>query len=149
MRRTQSEPVSAPDLSRLFIELIPRAMWSIRFGMREASGKDLSIPQFRVMAQLWNRARTNGELAEAIGVSVPAMSRMVDGLVEAGYVQRGTQERADRRRVQLGLSPAGKRAFRKMQSHTQELFAERFAGLESARLRSLSDGLGVLQELFP
>lgn len=144
----QVELAALSELSRCFVEVIPRSMWSIRYGMREAAGKDLSVPQFRVMATLWQRSRTNGELAEQMGVSVPAMSRMVDGLVEAGYVIRVPQDH-DRRQVKLELSLAGRRTFRRIQKHTHELFVSRFSGLNAGQRQGLQDGLSVLEILFP
>lgn len=48
--------------------------------------------------------RTMGEIAEGIGVSLPAASEVVDRLVEAGLAVRGSNP-ADRRQVLVGLTP--------------------------------------------
>jgi MarR family transcriptional regulator, organic hydroperoxide resistance regulator len=48
-------------------------------------------------------------------------SRLVDRLVEAGLVERQTAK-ADRRRVELKLTPAGRRLARRVEKVRQELF---------------------------
>jgi MarR family transcriptional regulator for hemolysin len=144
---TSEEARSLSVLPRNFMEAIPRSMWAIRQAMRDAAGQDFSVPQFRVMAALMSRPRTNGELSEELGVSVPAMSRMVDGLVAAGYVIRVPQER-DRRQIRLELSPDGRRTFKKIQKQTQATFGARFSELDEKSRGTLADGLAVLLELF-
>ena len=142
------EDASLQDLSRHFVEVIPRSMWSIRYGMREAAGQDLTVPQFRCLAMLSRKSRTNGELAERMGVSVPAMSRMVDGLVGLGLLIRVPQA-TDRRQIKLELSLDGRRKFQRMRRHTHGLFVSKFSVLEEGKRRRLREGLAVLGELFP
>ncbi len=139
--------IELTELARDFIETVPRSMWAIRYGMREAAGQELTVPQFRVLAQLSIQSRTNGELAERIGVSVPAMSRLVDGLVEGEFVVRFPETR-DRRQVRLELSPSGRRKFQRLKKHTQSLFSARFSELGETDRRKLREGLEVLGKLF-
>lgn len=139
--------IELTELAREFIEAVPRSMWAIRFGMREAAGKELTVPQFRVLAQLSTQPRTNGELAELIGVSVPAMSRLVDGLFEGGLVARFPEAR-DRRQVRLELSLSGRRTFQRLKKHTQGVFSARFSELGETDRRKLREGLEVLGKLF-
>jgi DNA-binding MarR family transcriptional regulator len=136
------------DLSRAFVEVLPRAMWSIRAGVRQAAGENFTMPQFRVLTQLLKRSSTNGELAELMGVSVPAMSRMVDGLVEMGFVVR-VPVHNDRRQIKLELGPEGRRKFRRLQKHIHGVFVDRFGALSPDRLDALESGLKVFEELFP
>jgi DNA-binding MarR family transcriptional regulator len=59
---------------------------------------DLSFTQVRALSILTNELEraTLGELGERIGISLPAVSRAVEGLVKRGYVTRA--EDADDRR---------------------------------------------------
>ena len=158
LQKIQNEPTSVSKkddpaeslsgLSRAFVDVLPRAMLSFRAGIREAAGENFTMPQFRVMTQLRKRSCTNGELAELMGVSVPAMSRMVDGLVELGYVVRVPQDR-DRRQIKLELSMEGRRRFRRLQKHIHDVFVVKFTGLDSGKRDGLLGGLNVLEELFP
>jgi DNA-binding MarR family transcriptional regulator len=70
---------------------------------------DLSFTQLKALCAL----ETDGEersvkaLAESMGVSLPAMSRAVDGLLERGFVQR-EEDPTDRRMKRIWLSEAGR-----------------------------------------
>jgi len=70
---------------------------------------DLSFTQLKALCAL----ETDGEersvkaLAESMGVSLPAMSRAVDGLLERGFVER-EEDPADRRMKRIWLTEAGR-----------------------------------------
>lgn len=145
---SSAELESLSELSHTFVEVLPRAMWTLRSGIRQAAGENFTMPQFRVLTRLRKGSSTNGELAEAMGVSVPAMSRMVDGLVEMGFVVRVPQDH-DRRQVKLELNADGRRKYRRLQKHIHSVFMERFARLSAERRQTLSSGLDVFVELFP
>ena len=135
------------ELARQLIEVIPRTMWSLRNGLRSAAESEFTVPQFRILARLFQAPATNGELAEAIGISVPAASRMVDALVKRGLLSR-TQRTADRRQVALNLSPVGRRKFMSVRNAAQSRFSIQIASLDPLRRQALADGLDVLQEVF-
>jgi DNA-binding MarR family transcriptional regulator len=63
-----------------------------------------------------------GALSETLGLSVPAVSRAVDGLVQRGEVKR-TEDPRDRRSKLLTVSPRGRRTY-------DRLGALRFAGIK-------------------
>ena len=135
------------DLAHSFIHVIPRSMLAIRHGMRESAREQFSVPQFRVLAQLWVQSQTNGELADHIGVSVPAMSRLVETLVRAGLVGRVPQSH-DRRQVLLSLTEAGQKRFLSLQQTTQMVFKQKFSQLNADQKKKLAEGLSILEDLF-
>jgi MarR family transcriptional regulator for hemolysin len=139
----------AAELARAFLEVVPRTMWLVRAEVRKAakakSGGSLSVPQIRVLAQLKSAGRTNGELAEILGMSVPAMSRLVDGLVRRGFVARAAH-RKDRRIVTLALTTAGKQYFLSIMKTVENCFSRQFAELAPDRAQMLARGLGILEE---
>jgi DNA-binding MarR family transcriptional regulator len=62
---------------------------------------DLRLPQIRAMMLVCERAPVHGRaLARALGVGQPAVSKLVDRLVERGYVRR-EEDASDRRVVWL------------------------------------------------
>jgi DNA-binding MarR family transcriptional regulator len=63
------------------------------------------------------------ELGDRLGLSLPGVSRNVDGLLRAGYVERREDEH-DRRMKRLRLTPAGLDAM-------ERLNAARLEGLEA------------------
>jgi DNA-binding MarR family transcriptional regulator len=70
---------------------------------------DLSFTQIKALCALEadGEERSVKALAESLGVSLPAMSRAVDGLFERGFVGR-EEDREDRRMKRVGLTEAGR-----------------------------------------
>jgi DNA-binding MarR family transcriptional regulator len=107
----------------------------------------MSDGQFSVLAGLRvHGPHTLGELADRERVSAPSMNRTVNCLEESGYVSR-TPDDADRRKVNIALTPAGLEV-------VLETVRRRDAWLEEA-LTTLSDedravvarAAAILQEL--
>ena len=53
-----------------------------------------------------NQGASLSEVAEHVGLTLPSVSKMVDGLVTRGLLTRATDP-GDRRRLTLSLTPAG------------------------------------------
>jgi DNA-binding MarR family transcriptional regulator len=89
-----------------------------------AAGGDQMRPSFGfVLRAVAAEEPTVSRLAELLGVTKQAASRLVDDMVELGYLRRS--ERADdRRRKRLHLSPTGQRIRDKALAESQEMEAE-------------------------
>jgi len=85
---------------------------------------DLSITQIKTLHLLENHSEEVSvkELAKLLGLSLPAASRTVDGLLRRGYVERREDDH-DRRMKRIRMSAAGGEL-------ALELHRERLAGLE-------------------
>jgi DNA-binding MarR family transcriptional regulator len=74
---------------------------------------DLSFTQLKALCVLESdddgQGRSVKALAESLGVSLPAMSRAVDGLFERGFVRR-EEDTVDRRMKRVRLTDAGRAA---------------------------------------
>jgi DNA-binding MarR family transcriptional regulator len=69
----------------------------------------LTPSQVKVLLHLGKHEQmTVGEIAGALGISMPAASELVDRLVEAGHLVRGVDP-SDRRRVLIMATPESKR----------------------------------------
>jgi DNA-binding MarR family transcriptional regulator len=93
---------------------------------------DMSFTQIKALCALdaETEERSVKALAESMGVSLPAMSRAVDGLYERGFVDR-QEDRLDRRMKRVRLTDAGR-------AMTNSLTEGRLAGIQGF-LTSLSD----------
>jgi DNA-binding MarR family transcriptional regulator len=86
----QLNRASSPELFRMLAEL------------------GLSITQVKTLHVLLDSGDVNvKEVAERLGMSLPAMSRALDGLVQRGYVERH-ESPTDRRAKLVRLLPAGR-----------------------------------------
>lgn len=68
---------------------------------------NLTLAQYRVLAILGDGCEAASVLAEKLAVSRPSVTGVVDGLVARGLVRRDQTE-GDRRRVDVGLTDAGR-----------------------------------------
>lgn len=89
---------------------------------------------------------TIGELAEHEGVAPPSMTRAVDKLVEQGLLRR-TPDPADRRRVLLETTDAGRDAVLETRRRRDAWLAPRLAALTPDERRTLTEATRILREL--
>jgi DNA-binding MarR family transcriptional regulator len=80
----------------------------------------LTLGQYLAVRAIDREALGAGELARRTGVSGPAVSQLVAGLVDQGWIQQ-TPAAADRRRQELALTRSGERVLR---SATEAMRAE-------------------------
>ena len=135
---------AALDLAALFLEAVPRAMREIRTELRSSRDKEMSVPQFRILAVLGEGdVKTNKEISELIGVNVATMSRMVQALELQGLVEKESG-RKDRREVSIKLSRRGRSVFEKIRLRARKGLSERLSSLSDTDRKSLRKGLEVL-----
>jgi DNA-binding MarR family transcriptional regulator len=97
----------AGDLATLLMDIAPAITRIIRDERRKQRGIDLSIPQFRTLGRLDREPGSSlNDIADFLGLTPPAASRLVDGLVARGLVTRSLDP-GDRRRLMLRVTPAG------------------------------------------
>ncbi|MBS1970873.1 MAG: MarR family transcriptional regulator [Bdellovibrionales bacterium] len=130
------------DISALMIEIIPRTMREIRrhSSFQEAS---LSVVQFRVLARLWHGTYTNKELADDIGLSVAAMSRLITGLVRRELLIR-TENPDNRREMKINLTEHGQKLFQDIRGTTSRRLGERLQMLSPAERSDLRRALMLI-----
>jgi DNA-binding MarR family transcriptional regulator len=97
--RTHAPPVD---------ELVGTAALTVRWAERLLATHDppLTLGQYLALRSIARESLTAAELARRAGVSGPAVSQLITGLEDAGWVARSRAD-DDRRRQQLALSDAG------------------------------------------
>ena len=99
---------------------------------QKASDLDLTYAQSQVLFRLAEHPGSHmGDVAKAFGVTLPAVTHIVDRLEEKGLVTRGDHP-ADRRVYVLDLTRAGK-------ALVEELEAIRLRGMERVLARMSAD----------
>lgn len=87
--------------SRVLVAMAARSLAEV--------GEDVTLTQYRSLVVLASRGPQGvAALAEAVSVTPPTASRLVDRLVRKGLVRRRT-DRHDRRQVRIGLTAHGRR----------------------------------------
>ncbi|HUO41689.1 MAG TPA: helix-turn-helix domain-containing protein, partial [Methylomirabilota bacterium] len=101
---TRSYESLTDECAHEIIDVIPIIMRVIRSRLREHGAVEISIPHFRTLTFVYNNDGASlSDVAEHIGLSLSAMSTLVDGLVSAGLMAR-EENREDRRRMTLSLT---------------------------------------------
>ncbi len=139
---------SADLVAREVLEVVPPIMRTIRAEMRSRRGANLSVVQFRALLFLdRNPGVSLSTLAEHLDLTLPTVSKMIDGMVADRLVTRQDSS-DDRRRVTLALTASGQGLLEKARSGTQARLAEIFAGLTPAERETLHRAAGILEGLF-
>jgi len=87
------------------------------------------------------------EVAEHIGVSLPSMSSLVDGLVTQGLVIRETHPE-DRRRMTLTLTERGRTTLRTAREATARDLEQRLGKLAANERATVIEAMQVLRRVF-
>ena len=141
-------PISPKDTARAVLEVVPLVMRTVRAQMRDASALNLSVPQFRTLGFVARNPRTSlSDLAEHIGLALPSMSKLVDGLVERKLLIRQSYS-DDRRRITLELTARGDTLLQSAHASTQAALAEWLSGLGESDRATVVHAMQILQPLF-
>ena len=134
-----------PERLRLAVRALTRVARLI-----ETTDSELSLAQYRMLAQLSRGGERSARLADALRVRKPTVTALAGGLIRAGLLAR-TAEHGDRRVVRLELTAAGRealdRADRAYVDRLEPILAsldrpERFVD-ELLELRSALEGPGL------
>ena len=136
------------ECARQMVEAVPFVMLAIRTEMRSQRGSDLSVPQFRVLVYLNRHAGASlSDIAEHMGLTLPSMSKMIDGLVARNLVVRRMHPE-DRRRVTLALTDSGRGAMQSAYQFTESRLARRLAVLSVTERQTISQAMQLLTAVF-
>ena len=107
-------------------------------GLREFG---LRVPEWRALAALYAKKHsTMSELADLATIDRTTLTRTVDRMQDAGWLERRADE-SDMRVTRLSLTAAGRRMFDRIWPEVEKLNALALAGLSKAEIRALQDVL--------
>lgn len=130
------------------METIPMIMRTIGAEMRSRHRVDLPMPQFGALMFLKHHGGASlSFLARHRGSSVSSASKLVDGLVERGYVSRDTASE-DRRRVALGLTEFGEATLESFHKEEAGYLAEILATLSEGQRTTVMKGMELLRSVL-
>lgn len=127
------------------MDVVPKAMQSIREEMRQGRGDRLTVPQFRVLAAVNRGLSHNKEIGDLLGVSEAAISRMVDILVQDGLLKKNINK-IDRRQSVLTLTSEGNKLYSFIRADARNRLKNKLEVLSKEDIESVIRGLEILQE---
>ena len=139
---------SPNEVAHEVLDVAPSIVRAIRSEMRQHRGADLSVPQFRTLAFLKRHPGASlSEAAEHLGLTLPTVSKMVDGLVARKLVTRETQD-VDRRCIRLGVTARGEATWSAARASTQAKLATLLAGLSEDERATVVRAMDILRPHF-
>ena len=136
------------ECARGVLETVPLVMRVIRGQLRKHGARELSVPQFRTLNFLsGHRGASLSEVAEHIGLTLPSMSTLIDGLVTRNFAVRRTHA-DDRRRMTLELTERGQSTLRIARDATQDYLAEQLQSLSSEDRNTVTKSMRILRSTF-
>lgn len=139
---------STQTSARALLDTVPAIIQAIRVEMRRERLHDLSVPQFRTLAYIGRAPGCSlSDVAEFIGLTLPSMSVLINGLVEDGLVLRQTSL-LDRRRITLNLTEQGATVHLHTTEKTLDWLASLLEPLPEAERQIVTQAMEVLRPIF-
>jgi DNA-binding MarR family transcriptional regulator len=136
------------DCARSVIETVPAVMRVIRREMRSQRTAELSVPQFRTLAFLDRHGNVSlTDVAEHLGLTAPSASKLVDGLVNRNMIRRESST-VDRRRIDLTITPPGKKLLQGARAHTHSRMMEKLSPLSPEQLAVVAEAMRLLHSIY-
>lgn len=134
--------------SRELMDTAPQILQAIRVEMRRGRGSDISIPQFRTLGFIQRNPDSSlSNLAEHLGLTLPSVSKLVDGLVKQKLVTR-RESTADRRMLTLVLTKAGASIVDSARADAQANLAQKLGGFSIDELETIYQAMKLLRPIF-
>jgi DNA-binding MarR family transcriptional regulator len=116
--------------------------------MRAERLHELSVPQFRTLAFIGRHPSCSlSDAAEFIGMTLPSMSVLINGLVEEGLVLRQTSL-LDRRRVTLNLTEKGAGVYARALEGTLDWLSQQLEPLPASDRQTVLRAMEILRPYF-
>jgi DNA-binding MarR family transcriptional regulator len=130
------------------LEVVPQVMSAVRTQIRCQHSGGPSVPEFRALTFLDRHAGASlGDVADHMGLALPSMSLLVDGLVGRKLVRRESCPR-DRRRVMLALTGRGRAILKTAYASTQAYLAQVLSALPPNERVTVTQAMRLLRPLF-
>lgn len=127
------------------MDVVPKAMQSIREEMRQGRGDKLTVAQFRVLAAVNRGLCHNKEIGDLLGVSEAAISRMIDVLVQEALIKK-VMSKKDKRQTVLSLTSEGQKLYSFIKSDARTKLKVKLDSISSEDLAKVVLGLEILQQ---
>jgi DNA-binding MarR family transcriptional regulator len=129
------------ELASKLVEVIPLVM-------RANRSLDLSVPQYRALGFVVRHPSVSlSQVAEHQGLTLGAASRLVDGLITRGLVERRVSTE-DRRFVTLHVLPDGESTLAQARQRTEQALARMLAALPVADQEIILRAMEPLRAVF-
>lgn len=139
---------AATDMLRTLPKLIRSVKHQAKFSEGYGPLHELGGSQIMVLFSLIEGRKLTSELSRSFNVTSPTMSRIIEALVDKGYVERQPDPN-DRRCIYLQLTPEGAQLGREARDQSRRALVAYLSPLTEEQLSELVRAFGHLQRLLP
>ncbi|HEX3795202.1 MAG TPA: MarR family winged helix-turn-helix transcriptional regulator [Acidimicrobiales bacterium] len=144
MHASSKDPVAVHDAMVDAVLSASRVLVAIAARSLADAGEEVTLTQYRSLVVLASRGPQGvAALAEAVAVTPPTASRLVDRLVRKGLVRRRT-DRHDRRQVRIALTESGRALIDAVSKRRRQEIATLLSSIAPETQRSVVDALARL-----
>lgn len=145
---SRGSEAQARRCAALLLDVAPQLMQTLRVEMRAGRPPELTVPQFRTLVFFrMHPGAAISQAAEHLDLALPTASKLMDGMVNRGFLQRAQCE-TDRRKVLISLTEKGAEVLREAREAALAVFTRRLGGLSSLELEVICSVLDSLLELL-
>ncbi|MHB0913128.1 MAG: MarR family winged helix-turn-helix transcriptional regulator [Armatimonadota bacterium] len=136
---------SVHTCAKITMDTIPFIMRGVVSQIRPT---ELTMPQFRALMFIGHHEGVSlSIIAEHHGASLSSASKLIDGLVERGYVTRGSSP-DDRRRIVLDLTESGRAAAESVHQMSIAYLGEKLSALSAEECATIVSAMHLLRSVF-
>ncbi len=136
------------ESAKKLLEVLPMVMGGVGREMRKRQVLEVSMPQFRALMTIrFHPEIPMSGIAKHLDITLSSASKLIDGLVDRGWVQRA-ESSDDRRKTLLSLSQAGKEVIEEHHKAKLKYFTELLKDLSDEDCIILNKAAIILQTLF-
>jgi len=130
------------------LDVVPMVMRDIRKELRKQGANELSVPQFRTLMFLDRTKQASlSDVAEHVGLTLPSMSVLIDGLVDRGLAKRQSDS-TDRRRITLALTNQGRTRIDRARAAAHKHLTDLFMGIPSRDRSTIARAMRILKSIM-
>jgi len=105
----------------------------------------VSVPQCVALQALLEADLDVASLADRLGVTPSAATRLIDGLESNGWVERRRDDK-DRRRIELALTGPGRREAERLHASTEKAIEAVLDGVPAAKRAQVTESVRLLRQ---
>jgi len=135
------------ECAEKLFRVLPKIAYFASTEMRALANSGASMRQFRLLAKISLLSLTNRQLADAMGVSAPAMSKLVGSLLQQKLVKQ-VRDETDRREFKISITTKGQAKLEQLTLLMRKLFARKLKSYSENQKAQLSLGLTILEDVF-
>jgi DNA-binding MarR family transcriptional regulator len=130
------------------LDVLPRIMRQLGGHWRAVKPADLTVAQFRMLKVLHHQPSASlSQVAEHIGMPLPAASKLLESLVERQLVRRQAHG-TDRRKLVLELTPHGTAILAQVRLAATDYLSGAFREMPAPERAMVLRALGALRQAF-